>query len=318
MTSYDADLPPGLTRRPLTLDDVEDTHRVFAAAELADTGEVGIERADIVADWSRPSMNLATDTVGILRGDVLLAAAESSRHGTRGEVAVHPDARGLGIGSWLAGWVEARAAADGADHVGQTVPRDSAGHRLLADRGYRVAHTSWVLELPEGSRIPGRDLPGGYAIRTSTSEADHRAAHAVIERAFGEWADRPPEPYEEWVPGTVGREGYEPWHLRIVEHDGAVVGACVTFRDEHGCGYVHQLAVAREHRGRGLAQALLADGFRNAHEHGAVRSELATDSRTGALDLYLKVGMRVRDTWVHLVTDLPRPAVADAPAAVGA
>ena len=37
-----------------------------------------------------------------------------------------------------------------------------------------------------------------------------------------------------------------------------------------------------------------------------MRSELSTDSRTGALDLYLKIGMEVTQTWTHLVTDLPR------------
>ena len=69
---------------------------------------------------------------------------------------------------------------------------------------------------------------------------------------------------------------------------------------------MHQLAVDRAHRGTGLAQALLADAFGRAREHGATRSELSTDSRTGALDLYLKVGMEVTQTWTHLVTDLPR------------
>ena len=37
-----------------------------------------------------------------------------------------------------------------------------------------------------------------------------------------------------------------------------------------------------------------------AKEHGATRSELSTDSRTGALDLYLKLGMEVTSTWVNL------------------
>ena len=41
-------------------------------------------------------------------------------------------------------------------------------------------------------------------------------------------------------------------------------------------------------------------------EEGATHSELSTDSRTGALDLYRKVGMEVTQTWTHLVMDLPR------------
>ena len=45
---------------------------------------------------------------------------------------------------------------------------------------------------------------------------------------------------------------------------------------------------------------LAARHARTAREHGAVRSELSTDSRTGALDLYLGLGMRVEDDWVNL------------------
>ena len=100
--------------------------------------------------------------------------------------------------------------------------------------------------------------------------------------------------------------GAEPWQLRVVEHDGAVVAASFTILDSQGAGYVYQLAVERTHRGQGLAQSLLADAFGQAREHGATRSELSTDSRTGALDLYLKVGMEVTQVWPHLVTDLPR------------
>ncbi|MDX6326757.1 MAG: mycothiol synthase, partial [Nocardioidaceae bacterium] len=46
-------------------------------------------------------------------------------------------------------------------------------------------------------------------------------------------------------------------------------------------------------------RSLLVDAFGNAREHGATRSELSTDSRTGALGLYEKVGMVVTSTWVH-------------------
>ena len=58
--------------------------------------------------------------------------------------------------------------------------------------------------------------------------------------------------------------------------------------------------------GRDWPRRCSRDAFGRAREHGATRSELSTDSRTGALDLYLKVGMEVTQVWTHLVTDLPR------------
>ncbi len=51
-----------------------------------------------------------------------------------------------------------------------------------------------------------------------------------------------------------------------------------------------------DQRGRGRSRALLADSFEVARARGARRSELSTDSRTGALGLYQRVGMEVTST----------------------
>jgi GNAT superfamily N-acetyltransferase len=78
-----------------------------------------------------------------------------------------------------------------------------------------------------------------------------------------------------------------------------------------GCAYVDKLAVRRDERGRGLARALLVDAFEVARDHGGERSELSTDSRTGALGLYQKVGMQVTSVWRHWAADVtPDPVVA--------
>ena len=71
------------------------------------------------------------------------------------------------------------------------------------------------------------------------------------------------------------------------------------------------VAVRRDERGRGLARALLVDAFEVARAHGGERSELSTDSRTGALGLYQKVGMQVTSVWRHWAADVtPDPVVA--------
>lgn len=300
------DLPPHHTARPLVQDDLDAVFAVYSADELEDAGSLALEREDIEGDWARPSFDLSTDSIGVFEDGRLVGAAEVTRRGTRAEGAVLPGARGRGVGSWLAAWTEQRATAAGSARVGQTAPDGSPAQRLLLARGYRLGHTSWVLELPEGRDVPVRPVPAGYAVVTGVGAEHARAAHAVIDAAFGEWEGREPETFEDWAATTVDRPGAQPWQLRLVEHAGAVVGVCFTILDSQGVGFVHQLAVQRDHRGRGLAQALLADAFGRAREHGATSSELSTDSRTGALDLYLKVGMQVTQTWTHLVTDLPR------------
>ncbi len=74
--------------------------------------------------------------------------------------------------------------------------------------------------------------------------------------------------------------------------------------DSGDTAYVDQLAVTREHRGLGLARALLVDAFTRGRARGRTRCELSTDSRTGALGLYEKVGMSVTSTWVNRGTDV--------------
>ena len=299
-------LPPRLTTRPLITDDLEAVYAVYAADEVADSGHLAIEPEDIAGDWARPSFDLATDSIGVLDGDRIVAAAEVTRGGSRAEGAVLPEVRGRGVGSWLTGWTEERAASMGSSRVGQTTPDRSLPQRLLTARGYTVGHTSWVLELPAGRAIPERPLPPDHRLATADTAERVQAACEVIQSAFGEWAGRQPESFEDWAATTVRRPGAQPWQLRVVERSGAVVAAAFTIVDSQGSGFVHQLAVDRAHRGRGLAQALLADAFTGARQHGATRSALSTDSRTGALDLYTKVGMAVTQTWTHLVTDLPR------------
>jgi GNAT superfamily N-acetyltransferase len=287
----------------LTDADARAVFEVMAAQELHDLGTVEIEEADIVGDWQRPSFDVSASTVGIFDGNRLVAYAEVGGDG-RGDAAVHPQHRGRGIGTALAAWTQELARARGASVFGMPVPRGSAADVLLESLGYFVRWNSWMLELPEGKQIESQPLPEGYSIRTAEGEADHRAAWTVIEDAFLEWSQRERRSFEDFCATTLRRPGFEPWNLRIVvDPHGNAVGSCfLTPNDD--TGYVSQLAVRRDRRGLGLARALLADAFANARDHGATRCELSTDSRTGALGLYERVGMVVTGTWVHRAVDL--------------
>ena len=278
----------------------------MAAAEEHDIGEAEIEEADIVADWGRPSFDVVSSTVGVFDGQTLVAYAELSSP-SRADAAVHPAYRRRGLGTALAAWVRRTAKARGSRVVGSPVPQGSDGDRLLERLGYFVRWESWILELPEGAEIEPQPLPEGYVLRTAETPQDQRSAWDVLEDAFADWADRPRDPFEDFAAEVMGRPGFEPWHLRlVVDPAGAVVAACHLVHDVANpeVGFVQSIGVRREHRGRGLARALLADAFGNARAAGAARSEVNTDTRTGALGLYEHVGMRVRATWLHRATAL--------------
>lgn len=302
------DLPDGLTTRPLTASDAGAVTELMAACERHDMGEVLIELEDIVADWQRPSVNLATDTLGVFADGRLVAYADVY-HARRAEVFVRPDFRGRGIGNALMRWTWSTALGQGGRLVGQTVPDSlSDAVALFQAAGYRPLWTSWILELPEGAQIAAAALPDGVQIRAFEPGRDEHAAYQVIEDAFNEWPDRDASSYADWAAGVVQRPGFEPWHLLVAVEDVGgieeqVVGACFVIPSAD-TGWVQQLAVRRDRRGRGLARALLLRAFAEARARGAIRFELNTDSRTGALGLYERVGMRVKQSFVHYARDL--------------
>lgn len=291
------DLPIGLATRRLRLEDAEPVFELLATSEEHDVGKAAIDVEDIVSHWQRPSFDLAAQAIGVVSGDELVAFGEVSK-GRYAEATVAPSWRGRGIGRWLAAWTQAEARRQGGSLVGMPVPRGSDGDRLLESLGYHVAWTAWVLELPPGAAIEPQALPDGYAVR-AFQPGEERAVHQVVEDAFNEWPDRTPNAFEDWEAEVVRRPGFEPWHLRVVADPlGEVVGVgwVLPSRDS---GYVMSLAVRKDQRGRGLARALLVDCFEVSRRAGMARAELSTDSRTGALGLYERVGMEITQTWLH-------------------
>ena len=270
----------------------------MAAQEKVDLGEVLIEEADIVADWQRPTFDIAAGTIGIFDGSRLVGYAEVSGSG-RGDAAVDPGFRGRGIGTALASWMQDTARRVGETTIGMPVPEGSAGEMLLRSLGYEPRWTSWVLALPAGRTVQVQPVPEGYSIRAARP-GEYATAWTLAEDAFLEWSKRERQPFDDWASGVVRRPGFKPWMLRVaVDPSDEVVGISHVVIAE-GCAYIDKLAVRVDERRRGIARALLADSFAAAGEHGAHRSELSTDSRTGALGLYLKLGMEVTSTWVNL------------------
>ena len=297
-------LPQGLTTRPLTKADSRILFDLIAAQEGEDTGQVDIEEADLVSDWAKPSHDVSASSIAVFDGDLLVAYAELMG-ADRADAAVLPTYRGRGIGTWLAAWLRSLGRGRGSTVIGMPVPEGSAGDRLLAALGYRIRWTSWILQLPEGTQIPSRELPAGYVVREAL-DADRQPAHDVLEDAFLEWSERERESYDDFAASTFGRPGYAPWNLRVaVDPDGAIVGVSLVFiSTESPTAYIARLAVRRDQRNRGIAQALLVESFDTARAHGATISELNTDSRTGALGLYEKVGMVVQSVWLNRAIEL--------------
>lgn len=296
MTTVDG-LPEGLTTRPLSLADAEAVQAAIAAEEVVDLGEPEMTVEDVLADWQRPSYDIAASTVGVFDGDLLVAYGDHSDTDVA-YTAVLPSYQGRGIGTAIAHWLQARARAAGSPRIGTQVPEGSAADRLMRDLGYEVRWTAWDLELPPEREISARPLPDGFVLRDA-EEADREAAWTLVEDCFLEWSERDRMSLADFGARVWDRPGFEPWNLRLlVSPGGELVGATHVFLSGDGA-YVARIVVRPDHRGRGLAPAMLVDAFAQAREHGAVRCYLSTDTRAGARGLYEKVGMEVASTWVN-------------------
>jgi mycothiol synthase len=286
----------GLTTAPLTLDDVPEVAGVWRAAELHDDGEALFAEEDFIAAAQQPSMDLARHTVGVRDGGELVALA--MLHGERTVFAsVHPERRGRGIGAWLLRWSEDAARAAGHERVAQSLSENErAARALLEASGYEARWEGWIFDIAVDREPEPPALPAGYAFRDFDRARDGRAVHRTINRAFGEWPDPEDWPFGDWEAETLDRPGFVPEHVATVVHGEDVVGAATLIEDESGF-WVAQLAVDREHRGRGLARALLVRSFAGAWRAGLRNVGLATDSQTGARGLYEHVGMHVKRTF---------------------
>ena len=300
-------LPAGLTERPLTIADAAAVTAVMAAQELADVGEVVIEEADIVGDWQRPGYDVAASTVGVFDGDTAGRVRRGDAHGDRGDAAVHPDHRGRGIGTALARWMQERPArrAPRVDrHAGaRRAPPATGCSRRSATT---CAGTAGCSSCPRGRDDPASaPLPEGYAVRA----ADRGRARGLLDRAGGR------------LPRVVGARA------RDLRASGRPRPCCARASSPGTCGSsptpparwspwpslqmspdVRLHRPARHPQGPARPRARAGAARRRLRAWRArtapTRSELSTDSRTGALGLYEKVGMVVTSNWVNRAIDV--------------
>ncbi|MFF7987171.1 GNAT family N-acetyltransferase [Streptomyces sp. NPDC007901] len=223
----------------------------------------------------------------------------------RSEVDVHPEHRGRGLGSALLAWAEARARQAGSARIVQTIPDSNTNAvALLRSRAYEPMVTEWLLEflMPEKPAVP--EPSAGITVRPFRVGFDEHDAHQLVEDAFDEWQQRR-KSYQEWARHTVERPTFAPAMSALAFADGQLVGAVLSLdlpdTDE---GYIEEVAVRRDHRNRGIARLLLRHAFRAFYQQGRQACTLGTHSDTGALNLYLHVGMAVRHSSTVFRKDL--------------
>lgn len=286
------DLPPGLTSRPATVADATAIFELAAECEIADDGMAEVDEDDVRISFDRQGFDPARDTMLVFDGPVLAAWAQLYRK--RAEADVRKTHLDRGIGSELLRWIEARARESGDDRVGQSkTDANVLARDLFLTSGFEPTWVSWVLRTRLDQPVPVPDPPTGISVRPYRDD-DARQVHRVIDDAFSEWPGRDPEPFQVWADTTLAHPGMSP-ELSPLAFDGEdLVGVVISIDlPQFDEGWIDQVATRASHRNRGIAQALLRAAFAGFRRRGRNVAGVSTDSRTGAIGLYEKVGMRV-------------------------
>jgi mycothiol synthase len=297
------DLPEGLTSRTATRDDAGAVLRLIEIAEDHYDGAVEVDAADLESDFQRVGFDLGRDCVLVFDGDDAVAWCNVYKERAEGDV--RPSHQRRGIGTALVRWSETHSLELRGAKVTQSITDNNGDAReLFLGNGYAPTETAWILQISFDGPPPEQPIPDGVSIRPY-DDADARPVHRLIDDAFSEWEGRDPMTFEEWRVFIIDHKAFSSRLSRLAFAGDELVGATLSFDyDIEDEGWIQQVATKATHRHRGIARALLYETFRAFYDDGQSTCGLSTESRTGALALYEKVGMHVRRSYTKYTKPL--------------
>jgi mycothiol synthase len=217
-----------------------------------------------------------------------------------------PEHRHQGIGSAMLSWAEerirqlveqhgtARTAVIGANAV--ATEQDATA--LLLAAGYRRVFSLVELELGDLRQLPARgsELPAGIRMG-SIGPSHYRAAWRTVVDSYADTGFTQKWPFQDFV------DTADPacWRAAWNGQDLVGLALCSIRRHDPTMGEVEELSIRTDQRRLGIGRALLLDGLRSLHEHGATTARLFTGTANPhrSYDLYESVGFRRQNEYVR-------------------
>ncbi|TDP97319.1 GNAT family N-acetyltransferase [Labedaea rhizosphaerae] len=305
--------------RPLTEADAKEWVRLVQAAEAVDrTGEHA--DADDFAELAHSArMDLATGSVGVFRGDELVAGGVAwIEPGARGphrvslDGVVHPDARRAGLGHRLLTELErlghARHAATvpGLPLVLTVLCHDGNPGKavMLAAAGY--APQRWFFDMRRELTDEPAAVPVPDGVRLVPYPVDDEPVRVAFNEFFAEHWGHADATAAAWHHTTHGHAARPDLSFLLHDQAGEIAAFVIShyFPADHEQSGVKELWIPhvgtrKSLRGKGLATALLVHAMRAARAAGFERAALSVDAdnATGALGVYERVGFGVTSRW---------------------
>jgi mycothiol synthase len=308
-----ATLPEGYTWRRATHADAEAIHGLVTRCNTEVIGHGDCTLDDIRTELADPDFALTTDTWLVHdAGGALTGYGWAQGKGTGEEVHTEVITADDEVIPWLFDRVEARAAriAAAGGHERYSIDKgvyreDTRMASAMAARGYTVQTVFHRMRIDHGPVVPAPVAPEGVTLHTGPGDEDfRRTAHAVLTESFKEHFGLP-RTFDSWQRSLDQDSNFDWSMLTVAEYNGRPVALIVTgdgYVEDENCGYVHDIGVLAEARGRGIAKYLLKTAFAADARRGRAGTILHVDTNnvTPALGLYDSVGMRpvqVFDMW---------------------
>jgi len=262
---------------------------------------------ELEREWQAEGFMLETDVFLVTTPDGRVVGYEEfvNRHAhaaLQGDGYVHPDFRGLGIGTALLQALEERACKEmelAERHLRVYIingmsAADKSAREIHESEGYKLIRHHWMMEanLTEAPKVI--PFPAGIELRPFIKETQGYLMFQTEDESFRDHWGHVPGNFNNWKLRKIEREEFDPMLWHVAWDDDQIAGYAQT-RYRNGVGWIGNLGVRRPWRKRGLGEALLLHAFSEFYKRGMHTIGLGVDASnpTGATRLYQKVGMQI-------------------------
>jgi mycothiol synthase len=314
-------LAPGLTLRSAQWADLNAvTQLIYDVCEADSDITMAVTPEELKLEWQTPGFTLERDGVvavteagRIVGYEEFVNEYEHSKLRTDGYV--HPDFKGLGIGTALLRVIEVRAQQEIAlaqpgvrVFIHSTMDsHDNDGRSIHENAGYSPIRFHWRMQIDLEAPPPVVNFPDGIELRPFVKDEHAQAVLDAQNESFRDHWGSHDNSFEEWELRKFGRADFDPtlWMIAWDSRSAQIAGFSQN-RYRMGIGWIGTLGVRRPWRKRGLGEALLLHSFGEFYKRGTKTIGLGVDAQnpTGATRLYQKVGMHAASEFVTYEKEL--------------
>ena len=300
-------LPPEFSVRRARVEDAAAIAALMAAVDEGEGLEPWVTETDVREDLEDPHLDIETDTWVVEDAGELVGYGgvwelrEEEAEALDAQCFTSPTHLGRGIGSFLIDRTEeaAERAAGGLRRRPLLLrnfvsAKDDSARAMLETRGYRCVRHYFHMAISLDGMGEAPAVPDGLVLRSFEPQEDAQAVHDLIVDAFSEHWNWSPLPYESFRKRVLESDEFDPELTPLLFDGDDLIGVSLNGK-KVGMGWVDDLAVRKDRRGRGIGELLLRDSFARFKAKGWERVGLGVDSSnvTGAVRLYERVGMHV-------------------------